>query len=92
MHVVERVEPRSALELRLTGLRPLARLPSRRTSASLRVAMNERRPERYLLVIALTARLTPTEAEQFASEVLADAREHLLAGERIELVRVEPER
>ena len=41
----------------------------------------------YAVVFTLSTDLTPREAAQWAAE-LAEAREHLLAGERIELAGV----
>ncbi len=44
---------------------------------------------RYTITITIDAQLTPEQAEEFACELLADAREHLHAGEHVELERVE---
>jgi hypothetical protein len=42
----------------------------------------------FTIALALTSSLSEAEAEDFAAELLEDAREHLADGERLELARV----
>ena len=46
----------------------------------------------YRIALELSTSMTPDDAERFAEELLAEAREHLTANESVELRSVERER